>query len=86
MLAAVHDVDAAHVGRATAIVSAGFIVSPTAFDAAVDATGGYRPGWLAVPAHFALATALSAWWWLGHGSPPDLAGYREGSVDGEGPP
>jgi nitrate/nitrite transporter NarK len=80
MLAAVRDVDAAHVGRATGIVSAGFfagfIVSPTAFGAVVDATDGYRPGWLAVAAHFALATAVSAWWWLRHGSPIGPAGLR----------
>jgi nitrate/nitrite transporter NarK len=67
MLAAVRDVDAAHVGRATGVVSAGFfagfIVSPTAFGAVVDATGGYRPGWLAVAAHFAVAAGLSLWWW-----------------------
>lgn len=67
MLAVVREVHAAHVGRATGLVSVGFfggfIVSPTAFGALVDATGEYRPGWLAIAAHFALATGLSLWAW-----------------------
>lgn len=68
MLAVVREVRHAHVGRATGLVTlgffAGFIVSPTAFGAIVDATDAYSVGWLAITAHFLLASALTAWWWL----------------------
>jgi sugar phosphate permease len=68
MLAVVREVRQAHVGRATGLVTlgffAGFIISPTAFGALVDATDAYSLGWLVIAGHFVLATVLTAWWWL----------------------
>lgn len=66
MVAVVRESHRAHVGRATGLVTlgffAGFIVSPTAFGALVDATGSYSTGWLAIAAHFGLAGAVTALW------------------------
>ncbi|HEX6239041.1 MAG TPA: MFS transporter [Acidimicrobiales bacterium] len=88
MLAVVREVRQAHVGRATGLVTmgffAGFIVSPPAFGALVDATDAYTLGWVVITAHFALAALLTGWWWLR--SPGQRAGSPGTAVTGPAQP